>query len=37
MVLTDDPALAERVRSYRNPAFRGDRRLYHTDFGRTSA
>jgi perosamine synthetase len=34
MVLTDDDTLAERVRSYRNMAFRADRRFYHTDFGR---
>jgi perosamine synthetase len=34
MVLTDDEALAERVRSYRNVAFRADRRFYHTEFGR---
>jgi perosamine synthetase len=34
MVLTDDAALAERVRSYRNLAFRDDRRFYHTEFGR---
>jgi perosamine synthetase len=34
MVLTDDPALAERVRSYRNLGFRADRRFYHTEFGR---
>lgn len=33
MVLTDDLALAERVRSYRNLAFRGDRRFYHTELG----
>jgi perosamine synthetase len=34
MVVTDDAALAERVRSYRNMAFRGDRRFYHTEYGR---
>ena len=33
MVLTNDLALAERVRSYRNLAFRGDRRFYHTELG----
>jgi perosamine synthetase len=33
MVLTNDAALAERVRSYRNLAFRADRRFYHTDLG----
>jgi perosamine synthetase len=34
MVLTSDEKLAERVRSYRNMAFRPDRRFYHTEFGR---
>jgi perosamine synthetase len=34
MVLTGDEALAERVRGYRNLAFRSDRRFYHTEFGR---
>jgi perosamine synthetase len=34
MVVTDDAALAERVRSYRNMAFRTDRRFYHTAYGR---
>ncbi len=34
MVLTDDPGVAERVRSYRNLGFRTDRRFYHTEFGR---
>lgn len=33
MVLTDDDELAERVRSYRNLAFRADRRFYHTEPG----
>jgi perosamine synthetase len=33
MVLINDAALAERVRSYRNLAFRADRRFYHTDLG----
>ena len=34
MVVTNDAALAERVRSYRNMGFRADRRFYHTDYGR---
>jgi perosamine synthetase len=34
MVLTSDPALAERVRSYRNLAFHSGRRFHHTEFGR---
>jgi perosamine synthetase len=34
MVLTDNESLANRVRSYRNMAFRADRRFYHTEFGR---
>jgi perosamine synthetase len=34
MVLTDDPAVAERVRDYRNVGFRADRRFYHTEYGR---
>jgi perosamine synthetase len=33
MVLTDDPALAERLRSLRNLCFRADRRFYHTELG----
>jgi len=33
MVLTDDPALAERVRSLRNLCFRSDRRFYHEELG----
>jgi len=34
MVVTDDAALAECVRSYRNLGFRADRRFYHTEYGR---
>jgi perosamine synthetase len=34
MVLTDDETLAARVRSYRNMAFRAERRFLHTEFGR---
>ncbi len=33
MVVTDDAALAERLRSLRNLAFRADRRFYHTEIG----
>lgn len=33
MVVTDDDTLAERVRSYRNMAFRLDRRFLHTEVG----
>lgn len=33
MVLTDDEALAERLRLLRNLAFRSDRRFYHTELG----
>lgn len=33
MVLTDDPVLAERARSYRNLCFRPERRFYHTELG----
>ena len=33
MVLTDDPALAERLRSFRNLGFRRDRRFYHEEIG----
>lgn len=33
MVLTSDAALAERVRAYRNLAFRGERRFWHTELG----
>ena len=33
MVLTDDARLAERVRSYRNLAFRPERRFFHTETG----
>ena len=33
MVLTDDPELAERARSYRNLCFRPERRFYHTELG----
>jgi perosamine synthetase len=33
MVLVRDDALAERVRSGRNLAFRSDRRFYHTELG----
>ena len=33
MVLTDDALLAERARSYRNMAFRPERRFYHTETG----
>jgi perosamine synthetase len=33
MVLTDDPAYAERARSLRNLCFRPERRFYHTELG----
>jgi perosamine synthetase len=33
MVLTDDPALAERARSLRNLCFQSDRRFYHQELG----
>ena len=33
MVLTDDPDLAERARSFRNLCFRPDRRFYHEEAG----
>lgn len=33
MVLTDDPALAERLRALRNLCFRPERRFYHTKLG----
>ena len=33
MVLADDPAVAERARSYRNLCFRPERRFYHTEMG----
>jgi perosamine synthetase len=33
MVLTQDDAIAERVRSYRNLCFRSEERFYHTDLG----
>lgn len=33
MVVTDDDTLTERVRSYRNMAFRLDRRFLHTEVG----
>ncbi len=33
MVLTNEPALAERLRSLRNLCFRADRRFYHTELG----
>ncbi|HUF46458.1 MAG TPA: DegT/DnrJ/EryC1/StrS family aminotransferase [Vicinamibacterales bacterium] len=33
MVVTDDAALAERLRSLRNLCFRRDRRFYHTELG----
>ena len=33
MVLTSDPCLAERVKSYRNLCFRPERRFYHTELG----
>lgn len=33
MVLTDDSALADRLRSLRNLSYRTDRRFYHTELG----
>ena len=33
MVVTDNPALADRLRSLRNLCFRGDRRFLHTELG----
>jgi perosamine synthetase len=33
MVLTNDPAIAERARSLRNLCFRRERRFYHTELG----
>ena len=33
MVLTDDPELAERARSFRNLCFQPDRRFYHEELG----
>ncbi len=33
MIVTDDDALAARLRSLRNLAFRSDRRFYHTEVG----
>jgi perosamine synthetase len=33
MVLTNDPAIAERARSLRNLCFRHERRFYHTELG----
>jgi perosamine synthetase len=33
MVLTDDPELAEKVRSLRNLCFQADRRFYHDELG----
>lgn len=33
MVLTDDQALAERLRGFRNLHFRPERRFYHTELG----
>jgi perosamine synthetase len=33
MVVTDDVTLAERMRSYRNLAFRPEKRFYHTEIG----
>jgi len=33
MVLTSDPEMAERARSYRNLCFRSDRRFFHTELG----
>jgi len=33
MVVTDDPALADRLRSLRNLCFRRDRRFLHTELG----
>ena len=33
MLLTDDPALAERARSFRNLCFQADRRFHHEELG----
>ena len=33
MLLTDDEAVAERARGYRNLAFRAERRFHHTELG----
>ncbi|MEW5801267.1 MAG: DegT/DnrJ/EryC1/StrS family aminotransferase [bacterium] len=33
MVVTNDPLMAERARSYRNLSFRPDKRFYHTEPG----
>lgn len=33
MVLTSDPGMAERARSYRNLSFRPEKRFYHTELG----
>jgi perosamine synthetase len=33
MVLTSDPRMAERARSYRNLCFRPEKRFYHTELG----
>ncbi len=33
MVLTSDPEMAERARSYRNLCFRPEKRFYHTEIG----
>jgi len=33
MILTDDPALAEKARSLRNLCFHGNRRFHHTELG----
>jgi perosamine synthetase len=33
MVVTNDPSVAERARSYRNLCFKPERRFYHTDLG----
>jgi perosamine synthetase len=33
MVLTDDPEVAARTRSYRNLCFRSERRFFHTELG----
>jgi perosamine synthetase len=33
MVLTDDPAVAARARSYRNLCFKPERRFFHTEIG----
>ena len=33
MVVTNDPTIAERARSYRNLCFKQERRFYHTEIG----